>query len=147
MANFSLEKYKRLNGKYLEDGEKLLQSGDLLQAGEKFWGAAAEIVKAVAAKEGRHLRTHNQIWSYLLDLDEKHSGLGLRRDFVSAGYLHANFYEEELTPRTVRKLVMTSGASSRRCRDFSDGAQPILSVSGCAPCLDFSIRRSDAPSS
>src|SRR3990172_13446348 len=105
VASISFEKDRRLNGKYLEDGEKLLRTGDLLQAGEKFWGVAAEIVKAVAAKEGRHLRTHNQLWSYLLDLDEKHSELGLRRDFVSAGYLHANFYEEELTPRTVRKLA------------------------------------------
>ena len=105
VASLSFEKDRRLNGKYLEDGEKLLRTGDLLQAGEKFWAVAAEIVKAVAAKEGRHLRTHNQLWSYLLDLDEKHSGLRLRRDFVSAGYLHANFYEEELTSRTVRKLA------------------------------------------
>ncbi len=100
-----MEKYRRLNGKYLEDGEKLLQEGDLLQAGEKFWGAAAEMVKAVAATEGKHLRTHNQLWNYLLDFDERHPQLELRRDFVSAGYLHANFYEEDLTPRTVRALA------------------------------------------
>jgi hypothetical protein len=105
MAEVSEAKYRRLNGKYLKDGEELLRKGDLLQAGEKFWGAAAEIVKAVAARERKHLRTHNQLWNYLLDLDEKHPNLGLRRDFISAGYLHANFYEEDLTHRTVRKLA------------------------------------------
>ncbi len=118
MAKVIVEKYRRLNGKYLEDGEKLLQGGDFLQAGEKFWGAAAEIVKAVAAKEGKHLRTHNQLWNYLLDLDEKHSDLGLRRDFISAGYLHANFYEEDLTPRTVRKLADDVRSFVRKMQRF-----------------------------
>ena len=118
MASISFEKDRRLNGKYLEDGEKLLRTGDLLQAGEKFWAVAAEIVKTVAAKEGRHLRTPNQLWNYLLDLDEKHSGLRLRRDFVSAGYLHVNFYEEELTSRTVRKLADDVKGFVRKMRRF-----------------------------
>ena len=40
-----------LNGKYLEDADRLLEAGDYVQASEKYWGAMAEIVKAIA--EGR----------------------------------------------------------------------------------------------
>lgn len=39
MAKASMERYGRPSGKYLEDGERLLQEGDLLQAGGKFWGS------------------------------------------------------------------------------------------------------------
>lgn len=45
--------YRRLNGKYLKDADALLQKGDYVQASEKLWGAAAEIVKPVALRE-RH---------------------------------------------------------------------------------------------
>lgn len=53
-----LEHYKRLNGKFLRDAEELLAKGDVVQASEKFGGAAAEIVKAYAAKRGLRTRTH-----------------------------------------------------------------------------------------
>ena len=47
-----LAEYERLNGKYLREAEELLEKKDYPQASEKLWGAAAEIVKAVAAGRG-----------------------------------------------------------------------------------------------
>jgi hypothetical protein len=44
------QEYLRLNDKYLKEAEALLEEGDYVQASEKFWGVAAGIVKAVAAK-------------------------------------------------------------------------------------------------
>jgi len=41
----------KLCEKYLHDARDLLVKKDYLQAGEKFWGASAQIVKAVAAKK------------------------------------------------------------------------------------------------
>jgi hypothetical protein len=38
--------------RYLGEAEELLARGDYVQASEKAWGAAAQIVKAVAAREG-----------------------------------------------------------------------------------------------
>jgi len=47
-----------LNSKYLKDAEKLLKEGGYLQASEKFWGAAAEITKALASKMKKPILTH-----------------------------------------------------------------------------------------
>lgn len=97
-----LRHYKRLNAKFLKDAEELIEKGDVVQASEKFWGAAAEIVKAYAAARGIRTRTHNDLWQVVIDLDKKHPSLALLRDFNQAGYLHSNFYEDELRPEAVR---------------------------------------------
>ncbi|MBI2648832.1 MAG: hypothetical protein HYW93_04165 [Thaumarchaeota archaeon] len=52
MAKARQAEYERLNGKYLKEAQQLLDSGDYAQASEKFWGATAEVIKAVAAKRG-----------------------------------------------------------------------------------------------
>jgi len=39
-----------LSDKYLNEGKELLKEGDLVQASEKLWGAAALTVEMVAAK-------------------------------------------------------------------------------------------------
>lgn len=69
---------------------------DYVQASEKLWGAAAEMVKAVAEKRGKHLRTHNDLWDFVRELDMEHPEWGLRYLFLKAGALHSNFYEDEL---------------------------------------------------
>jgi len=94
--------YKRLNGKFLRDAQELLEKGDLVQASEKFWGAAAEIVKAYAAAIGIRARTHGDLWQVVIDLDKQRPALSLLKDFNQAGYLHSNFYEDELRPEAVR---------------------------------------------
>src|SRR3990172_9226867 len=96
------EQYRRLNGKFLRDAEELLAEGDIVQASEKFWGAASEMVKAYAAKRGLKARTHADLWRIVIELDQERPGLGLHEDFLTAGYLHSNFYEDELLPASVR---------------------------------------------
>lgn len=58
-----------LNNKYLKEAEKLIEKEDYVQASEKLWGACAEIVKAVAEKRGKHLRTHGDLWDFVRELD------------------------------------------------------------------------------
>ena len=91
------EEYLKLNDKYLSEAQGLLQKKDLAQASEKLWGAAAEIVKAVAAKNGVELGTHPSLWAYVEKLDRKNPGLGLIEKFSYAGNLHTNFYENWLS--------------------------------------------------
>lgn len=98
-----LTKYRRLNGKYLKDAEKLLEEKDYLQASEKFWGASAEITKALASKMNKNIRTHAQMWKFVEELDRGHPELNLYDDFVFANYLHANFYEDDLPASVVRR--------------------------------------------
>lgn len=103
VSRSKVEHYRRLNGKFLRDAEELFRKGDHLQASEKLWGAAAEIVKAYAAKKGLKARTHGDLWDIVIDLDSRHRSIGLHKDFLTAGYLHSNFYEDELRPESVRE--------------------------------------------
>lgn len=95
--------YLRLNGKYLKEARALLSKGDYAQASEKFWGAAAEIIKAVAATRGRALGTHRSVGEFLDILDVEHPEWNLQDAFAHANSLHMNFYEDHLTPRAVKR--------------------------------------------
>jgi hypothetical protein len=50
-----VEFHLRLCEKFLSEAEEFLRRGDYVQASEKDWGAATQIVKALAAKEGKEL--------------------------------------------------------------------------------------------
>jgi hypothetical protein len=99
--------YRRLNGKYLKDADELLQKGDYVQASEKLWGAAAEIVKAVAAKRGIKLGAHRSLTKFVVELDEEQPKLNLATEFSVANNLHINFYEDWLHPSMVLKNAET----------------------------------------
>ena len=96
-----MQEYVRLNGKYLKEADQLLGAKDYAQASEKLWGAAAEIIKAVAAKRGKSLGTHRSLGEFLTELDEEKPEWGLLRDFNAANSLHMNFYEDWLPPKVV----------------------------------------------
>ncbi len=95
--------YLVLNGKYLREAKELIIEKDLPQASEKLWGAAAEMVKAVASKRGVELGTHASLWDYVGKLDRENPGLGLIDLFSYAGNLHVNFYEDMLPPAYVNR--------------------------------------------
>lgn len=101
------QNYLRLNGKYLKDAEGLLSKGDYAQASEKFWGAAAEIVKAVASKRGVKIMAHKSIEAFVSKLDDEKPELRLLSDFEAAEALHVNFYEDWSPPDVVKKRAET----------------------------------------
>lgn len=113
------EEYLKLNSKYLLEAQQLLEKKDLAQASEKLWGAAAEVVKAVAAKEGVELGTHASLWAYVEKLDRQNPGLRLIEEFSYAGNLHTNFYENRLTAGYVVRGVDV-------VRDFVDKMKRLL---------------------
>jgi uncharacterized protein (UPF0332 family) len=73
-----VEFHLRLSEKFLSEAEEFLRKGDYLQASEKGWGAAAQIVKALAVKEGRELRSHKDLWSYVNELAKKLQDIEIR---------------------------------------------------------------------
>jgi hypothetical protein len=98
-----VKQYMKLNWRYLREAEELLAKGDHSQASEKFWGAAAEIVKAVATKKRVKTRIHADLWRVVERLDKERPDLELVHDFYMANHLHSNFYEDDLTPRAVEE--------------------------------------------
>jgi len=88
-----VEHYSNLMRKYFRDAEAFLAKGDYVQASEKLWGAAAEMVKVVAVKRGVELRTHGDLWEFVIKPRTELKDPELSRLFLQANYLHQNFYE------------------------------------------------------
>ena len=93
--------YIGLNNKYLREAADLTDKGDWVQASEKFWGAAAEIVKAIAAKRGDELRSHSELYRFVTKLSKELNDRELIRLFGLASALQQNFYENWLSPEMV----------------------------------------------
>ena len=96
-----INNYISLNNKYLREADVLIGKGDYVQASEKFWGAAAEMVKAVAVKRGIELRSHGELYQFATKLSQELNNRELIRLFGLASALHQNFYENWLPPEMV----------------------------------------------
>ena len=70
-----------------------LEIGDLRQASEKAWGAAAQIVKAAAQARGWEHDSHRRLFLAVNNLSEETGDTEIHRLFASPNYLHQNFYE------------------------------------------------------
>ena len=85
--------YQAASRQLLAQGRQELADGDVRQASEKGWGAAAQMVKAVAEQRGWQHRNHAALFdviSYLVSETRDHE---IRRLFDVANALHTNFYE------------------------------------------------------
>jgi uncharacterized protein (UPF0332 family) len=100
-----VELHLKLAEKFLREAEEFLAKGDYVQASEKGWDVAAQMVKAVAAKENLELRSHASLWEYIDKLAEKLQDVELRRLWWTANNLHQNFYENWMTPRDVKYAI------------------------------------------
>ena len=76
-------------------------NGDLLQASEKGWGAASQIVKAVAEDRGWEHRGHWYLHRAVDSLVAETGDEEIQAQFSSANSLHINFYEGLLSRDTV----------------------------------------------
>ncbi|RUM47283.1 MAG: hypothetical protein DSY37_03225 [Hyperthermus sp.] len=78
-----------------------LGKGDVRQASEKLWGAAALAVKAYAyLRDGRRLSSHGELWEYKRRL-ERELGEWVYDAWMSATGMHVCFYEAWCTERDV----------------------------------------------
>ncbi len=97
------EFHRDLAEKFLREAEELLARGDYVQASEKAWGAAAQMVKAVAAKKGKELKSRGDLWRFALEVAGENDEL--RRLWHVANTLHQNFYEGGIPLEGVRRAV------------------------------------------
>ena len=111
------EAYWEVAEHYLARAEEELARGELRQASEKIWGAAALAVKAVAYKrEKRRLTSHGELWAYVGKLKQEDPTLGdLWRTAIS---MHVNFYEGWAPEGEVREALQRAREFLRRLREF-----------------------------
>ena len=85
--------YREQSRIFLAQAYEELAKGDLPQASEKAWGAAAQIIKAVAEHRGWRHRSHQALRTTVTALLRETGDSELGTLFSSAGELHTNFYE------------------------------------------------------
>ena len=94
--------YRERSRAFLAKAWVELDAGDVEQASEKGWDAAALMVKAVAEQRGERHRQHAFLSTLVDDLADETGDAELRRLFDVANALHSNFYENRFGGRAVR---------------------------------------------
>ena len=87
------QQYSDTGREFIARARTYLAEEDLLQASEKGWGAAAQMVKAAAESRGWRQRGHRDLYAAINRLADETGDPNLRRLFHTASSLHANFYE------------------------------------------------------
>ena len=90
------DRYAAISQRLLRQAQEQLNLGDLIQASEKAWGAAAHAVKAVAEKWGWYHQGHyrlNAAVTYIAIEQQREELIGLYRHPTA---MHINYYEHEL---------------------------------------------------
>ena len=90
---------------FLAQARAELAQGDSMQASEKGWGAAAQMVKAVAQQRGWEHQGHRQLFSAVRRLRSETANEDIRRLFDVANSLHVNFYEDWREPETIQEAL------------------------------------------
>lgn len=101
----STNAYLIASREYMSKAYQYLAEGDTPQASEKAWGAAAEMVKAIAEERGRYHRSHRVLYEIIGDLAEETGDPDIGRIFQVASDLHINYYERWLPIIMVQRGV------------------------------------------
>ena len=96
MTDAQVRHYRDLSAEYLRKARTHLDEGDLPQASEKGWGAAAVLVKAAAEQRGWRHDSHRALWRAVRSLADETGGRQMLERFNRAGMLHVNCYEDSL---------------------------------------------------
>ena len=85
--------YREASRRFLTQAHAELEAGDLQQASEKAWGAAAQMVKAAATVRGWEHDQHRHLWVAARELSNEAGDPEIHDLFGVAHNLHTNFYE------------------------------------------------------
>lgn len=101
MVTAAVGRYSDLSDTYLQRAHAYLNDGDLTQASEKGWGAAAVLVKACAESRGLNHDRHHQLWRAVNRLVDETGDRELQMLFSHVESLHGNYYEDYWDTTTV----------------------------------------------
>ncbi len=106
------ERYQTVSATLFDQAQIELDAGDLIQASEKFWGAAAQALKAIAQQRGWEHDSHAHFYRIVRNIVDETGDKDIATLFNAANALHVNFYEhwmkkDEIMPLAdqVRQLV------------------------------------------
>lgn len=94
----------------LAHAKEELEKGDHLQAAEKLWAAAAQMVKAVAEKRGWRHDSHRSLFAAVDRIVQETGDPEPRTAFQVANSLHTHFYENWQS----QDGVLSSGSTIER---------------------------------
>lgn len=99
------EKYIRTSRRFLAQAQEEFNKGDMRQASEKAWGAAALAVKATAEQRGWGHSTHARLFENVKRVTQETGDAELYDLFHVANSLHQNFYEGWQTESFVQRGI------------------------------------------
>ena len=99
------QKYRDDSRHLLAQARSELAAGDVRQASEKGWGAAAQILKAVAEQRGWDHGKHRHLSRVASRLRSETGDRDVFRLYQVADSLHGNFYEDEFPPENVAEAL------------------------------------------
>ncbi len=94
--------YRQQSREFLGKSREYLAAGDLHQAAEKGWGAAAWMAKAVAEAQGWEYRKHDQYFDVMYRAEELSGNTRLPGLWHVANTLHGFFYTRKMLLRPER---------------------------------------------
>ena len=90
------QQYLQASERFLAQARRELADHDLAQASEKGWGAATQMLKAIAEQRGWEHSRHRHYHRTASRLRAETGDGDIRRFFNSASELHENFYENDM---------------------------------------------------
>ena len=105
----STARYATASRTFMAEALQYLALNDLPQASEKGWGAAAQMVKAIAEERGWQHDTHRLLFGIVGALASETGDRQFSRLFGQAHLLHVNFYENWLPAQTVSESLQDVG--------------------------------------
>ncbi len=140
-------RYTEMSQEYMARAEDYLSKGDLKQASEKSWGAAACALKSIAEERGWRHQSHSLLFDISNQVIDELGRPDLRDMFQSAKSMHQNFYEnwepeegvayalgrikeylaelEAVSPEIPDSFVVETRAQRRRLERLTGQSEPL----------------------
>ncbi len=98
-------RYQQASRRFLVQARAELTAGDLMQASEKGWGAAAQMLKAVAEERGWEHGRHRHLSRVASRVRSETGDRDVYRWFQVAESLHGNFYEDQMSAEDIAESL------------------------------------------
>ena len=99
------DRYAAISQRLLRDAQRELDLGDLIQASEKTWGAAAHAVKALAQKWGWYHQGHYRLNAVVDFIAYEKNREDLIALYSDPSLMHFNYYEHEYFEDRVQTAI------------------------------------------
>ena len=99
------DRYAAISARLLRQAQEELDAGDLIQASEKAWGAAAHVIKSVAEKWDWYHQGHYRLNAVVDFIAIERARRDLIDLYQHSSIMHFNWYEHELYENIVQIAI------------------------------------------